>query len=57
MKANRFLIEAAAMAQIAESMNAIPKRHSPRKVGKKIGRNEPCECGSGKKYKKCCLKN
>jgi SWIM/SEC-C metal-binding protein len=21
---------------------------------KKIGRNEPCPCGSGKKYKKCC---
>jgi len=20
----------------------------------KIGRNEPCTCGSGKKYKKCC---
>lgn len=23
-------------------------------VGKKIGRNEPCPCGSGKKYKFCC---
>lgn len=23
----------------------------------KIGRNDPCPCGSGKKYKKCCLKN
>ncbi|WP_373543973.1 SEC-C metal-binding domain-containing protein [Chamaesiphon sp.] len=22
---------------------------------KKVGRNEPCNCGSGKKYKKCCL--
>jgi len=22
----------------------------------KIGRNDPCPCGSGKKYKKCCLK-
>lgn len=22
----------------------------------KIGRNEPCPCGSGKKYKKCCGK-
>ncbi|MDX1503354.1 MAG: SEC-C metal-binding domain-containing protein [Thermoanaerobaculia bacterium] len=20
----------------------------------KVGRNEPCPCGSGKKYKKCC---
>jgi SWIM/SEC-C metal-binding protein len=26
------------------------------KVEKKIGRNEPCPCGSGKKYKKCCGK-
>ena len=25
-------------------------------VGKKIGRNEPCPCGSGKKYKHCCGK-
>ena len=24
------------------------------KVSAKIGRNEPCPCGSGKKYKKCC---
>jgi len=23
----------------------------------KVGRNEPCPCGSGKKYKKCCGKN
>ncbi|MCQ2602175.1 MAG: SEC-C domain-containing protein, partial [Treponema sp.] len=22
--------------------------------GAKIGRNDPCPCGSGKKYKKCC---
>ena len=25
--------------------------------GKKIGRNDPCPCGSGKKYKYCCGKN
>lgn len=25
--------------------------------GKKIGRNDPCPCGSGKKYKQCCGKN
>ena len=24
-------------------------------VGKKVGRNDPCPCGSGKKYKKCCM--
>lgn len=26
-------------------------------MGKKIGRNDPCPCGSGKKYKHCCGKN
>lgn len=25
-------------------------------ISEKIGRNEPCPCGSGKKYKKCCMK-
>ncbi len=26
-----------------------------RREGKKVGRNDPCPCGSGKKYKRCCL--
>jgi preprotein translocase subunit SecA len=25
-----------------------------RRAGPKIGRNDPCPCGSGKKHKKCC---
>jgi tetratricopeptide (TPR) repeat protein len=29
----------------------------PVSTSKKIGRNDPCPCGSGKKYKKCCLVN
>jgi len=28
----------------------------PRIAENKVGRNEPCPCGSGKKYKKCCGK-
>ena len=28
-----------------------------RKAAKKVGRNDPCPCGSGKKYKNCCGKN
>ena len=28
-----------------------------RRTEKKIGRNDPCPCGSGKKYKHCCGKN
>lgn len=26
-----------------------------RRTGPKVGRNDPCPCGSGKKHKKCCL--
>ena len=29
-------------------------QHIPGAPAEKIGRNEPCPCGSGKKYKKCC---
>lgn len=25
-------------------------------MDKKVGRNDPCPCGSGKKYKQCCMK-
>ena len=32
-----------------------PAKAKPaRRKAKKIGRNAPCPCGSGKKYKKCC---
>ena len=27
----------------------------PARSSRKIGRNDPCPCGSGKKFKKCCL--
>ena len=33
------------------------KRQPVRRKKKKIGRNEPCPCGSGKKYKHCCGRN
>ena len=33
------------------------KSGTVRREGKKIGRNDPCPCGSGKKYKQCCGKN
>ncbi|MBN2595205.1 MAG: SEC-C domain-containing protein [Marinifilaceae bacterium] len=29
---------------------------SPVEQGVKVNRNDPCPCGSGKKYKQCCLK-
>jgi preprotein translocase subunit SecA len=31
----------------------VAVKHEPIKVGPKIGRNDPCPCGSGKKYKQC----
>ena len=31
--------------------------HAPVQKGDKIGRNDPCPCGSGKKYKNCCGKD
>ncbi len=33
---------------------AINERQRAQRMGNKIGRNEPCPCGSGKKFKKCC---
>jgi preprotein translocase subunit SecA len=32
-------------------------KKAPRKVGEKVGRNDPCPCGSGKKYKHCHGRN
>ena len=29
-------------------------KNKPAKAGPRVGRNDPCPCGSGKKYKKCC---
>ena len=36
-----------------ESKNEVKENYN-KIAGKKIGRNEPCACGSGKKYKHCC---
>ena len=44
------------MYQHGSSQSATPQRHSPiRKSKREIGRNDPCWCGSGKKYKNCHL--
>ena len=39
-----------------QMLNEISKVKTNIEKTKKIGRNEPCPCGSGKKYKKCCGK-
>ncbi len=35
---------------------SAPEQKQVKRVGPKTGRNDPCPCGSGKKYKKCCYK-
>ncbi len=37
--------------------DGVSNRKTVVRKDKKVGRNEPCPCGSGKKYKKCCGKN
>ena len=56
---------AALAAQIEESLvhmhafwlplrQAVGERQQAQRMSTKVGRNEPCPCGSGKKFKKCC---
>jgi len=42
--------------KIVEQANEITNKNKndPNRTKKKLGRNEPCYCGSGKKYKHCC---
>ena len=49
-------------ARINQRLQARPQTSNgpaqqPVKVAKKVGRNDPCPCGSGKKYKNCCGRN
>ena len=41
----------------AAATNSVVKKEPIRNKDKKVGPNDPCPCGSGKKYKKCCGKN
>jgi preprotein translocase subunit SecA len=45
---------AGATATGAATTNKEPAKPQPIVKGEKIGRNDPCPCGSGKKYKRCC---
>ncbi len=55
------VVRIAKRAQVAKVENAgfeggAPAQRKPA-VSKKVGRNDPCPCGSGQKYKKCCGAN
>ena len=43
---------------VSEAANAAEAqaKAKPKVTGPKVGRNDPCTCGSGKKYKNCCGK-
>jgi preprotein translocase subunit SecA len=44
-------------AAIAGSERSTEKKREPvRNLAKKVGRNDPCPCGSGKKFKACCMR-
>lgn len=40
---------------VAKEMKVNPTAAQMARRPPKVGRNEPCPCGSGKKFKKCCL--
>jgi preprotein translocase subunit SecA len=42
------------MTQVAPGSSPTPRKQAVKVGGGKVGRNDPCPCGSGKKYKKCC---
>ena len=51
--AANIIIDAMAEENITE-LTALINKPSPLKLEKTPGRNDPCLCNSGKKYKKCC---
>ena len=52
----RVKIEREQVAKPIDTGNDGTLKPQPKRVEKKIGRNEPCPCGGGKKYKHCCGK-
>ncbi len=48
------LINLKVIQEPLQEENIKPVVIDPKYIGKKMSRNEPCLCGSGKKYKKCC---
>jgi preprotein translocase subunit SecA len=44
-------------AAISASQRSTDQKREPvRNLAKKVGRNDPCPCGSGKKFKACCMR-
>jgi preprotein translocase subunit SecA len=50
-------IREAQEAALAASQRSPEKKREPvRNLGKRVGRNDPCPCGSGRKFKACCMR-
>ena len=43
-------------SDVVSEANEVIAKAQPVRTGPKVGRNDPCSCGSGKKYKQCCGK-
>jgi SWIM/SEC-C metal-binding protein len=43
------------LTDIARALGAPLPTPAQRRAPEKVSRNDPCPCGSGRKYKKCCL--
>ena len=43
-------------SEIVQEASEVLARAKPSRSGPKVGRNDPCPCGSGRKYKQCCGK-
>ena len=46
--------QVATITATSSSSDGTDKKRPVRNTEKKVGPNDPCPCGSGKKYKKCC---
>jgi preprotein translocase subunit SecA len=44
-------------SMVNEAMQALSAPQKPARTALRVGRNDPCPCGSGKKFKQCCGKN
>jgi preprotein translocase subunit SecA len=48
--------ESDVVSEAAAALEQSKEKAKPARTGPKVGRNDPCPCGSGKKYKQCCGK-
>jgi len=44
------------MREMRASLEGTGARQPVKAAGRRVGRNDPCPCGSGRKYKHCCMR-